>query len=67
MKLLINIYFMSNFNYCNLSLDDPIRQILRTKNLQNRAFCFLLNDFSSTCEGLNCKLGPGTQEQGATI
>ena len=56
--MLVNIFVVSNFNYCspvwNFSSAHSLNKI---KNLQKRALRFLLNDYDSTYEDLLEKSG----------
>ena len=49
---------MSNFSYCTLGWNLSSAQLLnKIENLQNRALCFLLNNYDSTYEDLLEKSG----------
>ena len=51
-KILINSYFMANFNYCPLIANYSLKKI---KNLQKRALRFLCNDYEISYEELLSK------------
>lgn len=65
-KLLINSYFISNFNYCPLVwISSSTKTLTRIQNLQKRTLPFLLNDYVSSyeCVEINKTINDLNKEQ----
>ena len=57
-KILINSYFMSNFNYCPLVwMFSSSSSLKKVENLQKRALRFLYNDYKTSYDDLLKKAG----------